>query len=373
MPRRTGQEFVWTDDEVELLLNVVSDYKSKKVAECVDWESVMSKYSDIHTDLLAGIPDENVFQKDLPHKKEQITKQIVTSKLKAIRTKYRQAVDSGRRSGHGRVVLLFYELCEVWAGSPATEQIEGGCETADLMNLASNGQSYYDDHLLDSEQRPSSSSSHQLDHANTDHDNPTRCSEEENDDEGNEDSNNSSVRETERNALTSMGNGETVASTLNGEEQISSSVHQQRRQLLDSKLDNYRQQKLKRKLPINSQLLTCAKEELKVKKRVIEKMDEMDKRFTENISQMTKSMEKLTNSIADGFSLLKTFMSPGPISHYQLYGPPQSYYPSPMGSPPLYQATRSRQPQSTYGGSSSDASCPQSPYDLNASGMLADD
>ena len=37
-----------TDDEAELLLNVAIDYKTKKLAECVDWESVKSKYSDIH-------------------------------------------------------------------------------------------------------------------------------------------------------------------------------------------------------------------------------------------------------------------------------------------------------------------------------------
>ena len=44
-------------------------------------------------------------------------------------------MDSGRRSGHGRVVLLYYELCEqVWGGNPATEQIEGGLESADLRN-----------------------------------------------------------------------------------------------------------------------------------------------------------------------------------------------------------------------------------------------
>lgn len=32
-------------------------------------------------------------------------------------------------------VLLYYELCEkVWGGSPVTEQIEGGLESADLWN-----------------------------------------------------------------------------------------------------------------------------------------------------------------------------------------------------------------------------------------------
>ena len=72
--------------------------------------------------------------KDYPHTKEQVTKQILSTKLKAIRLKYRQAVDSGRKSGHGRVVLLYYELCErVWGGSPATQQIDGGLESGDIV------------------------------------------------------------------------------------------------------------------------------------------------------------------------------------------------------------------------------------------------
>ena len=72
--------------------------------------------------------------KGFPHRKESITKQILTSNLKAIRLKYRQAVESGRKSGHGRVVMLYYELCQnVWGGSPATEQIDGGIETVELV------------------------------------------------------------------------------------------------------------------------------------------------------------------------------------------------------------------------------------------------
>lgn len=57
------------------------------------------------------------------------------SKLKAVGVKFRQAMDSGQRSGHGRVVLLCYELCEqVWGESPVAEQIKGGVESADVRN-----------------------------------------------------------------------------------------------------------------------------------------------------------------------------------------------------------------------------------------------
>ncbi|KAJ8013822.1 hypothetical protein DPEC_G00033780 [Dallia pectoralis] len=57
----------------------------------------------------------------------------VTSKVKNIRSKYRHAVDTGRRRCQGRVVLIFYELCEeIWGGSPATRSIDAGIETGDL-------------------------------------------------------------------------------------------------------------------------------------------------------------------------------------------------------------------------------------------------
>ena len=115
-PKKSGKEFQWTDDEAELLLTVTNEYKVSKVAEGVDWESVKSKYSDImelmQQELPSSVEEAGNLLKDYPHTKEQITKPVLTTKLKAIRLKFRQAVDAGKRSGHGRVVMLYYELCE---------------------------------------------------------------------------------------------------------------------------------------------------------------------------------------------------------------------------------------------------------------------
>ena len=41
------KHFSWTDDEAELLLNITLEYKTEKIADCIDWESVRSKYADI--------------------------------------------------------------------------------------------------------------------------------------------------------------------------------------------------------------------------------------------------------------------------------------------------------------------------------------
>ena len=371
MPKKTGKEFIWTDDEVELLLNVTSDYKAKKAGESVDWESVRSKYGDILQEFLAALPDNNEnILKDFPHSKEQITKQIVTSKLKAIRLKYRQAVDSGRRSGHGRVVLIFYELCEkVWGGSPATEQIEGGLETIDLQLMNDDtrqdcqetlpdGTSTHDTHPSQGHDTPNNQEG--TEEGDGDNDNPTDV-----DEEGSADSNVDDPLADGSQSVT-RGSRRSNCDKTSGE-QLNV---QQRRQLLDTKLDNYRQEKLKRKLPIDAQLVSCAREELEVKKRLVEQIDQMDKQYAKSMAKMSQNMEKLTNCVADGFTLLKTFMLPQPGPMYQGQPHyPQQYYPaacSPRSfeNPPSY--------RSYPGSSSGNSSCPQSPLDLNASGMWED-
>ena len=48
-PQKGGPShpFLWTDDEVELLLNIVYKYKVKKAVESVDWDSCHCKYANI--------------------------------------------------------------------------------------------------------------------------------------------------------------------------------------------------------------------------------------------------------------------------------------------------------------------------------------
>ena len=80
--------FNWIDDEAKLLLKVKCDYKVSKAAEGTDWESILSKYADVLELMLAQYPETPEAAKDLnkdyPHKKTEITKQVLTTKLKAI-------------------------------------------------------------------------------------------------------------------------------------------------------------------------------------------------------------------------------------------------------------------------------------------------
>ncbi|KAG5266445.1 hypothetical protein AALO_G00232170 [Alosa alosa] len=124
----------WTDDEVELLLKVTLEYKVTMAAEGIKWELSCSKYGDILQSFLENYPTHEAgltMRKEFPHKKQDITKAQLTSKLKAIRNKYRQAVKTGRKSGHGRVILLYFELCEaIWEESLGTDTISGVIETS---------------------------------------------------------------------------------------------------------------------------------------------------------------------------------------------------------------------------------------------------
>ena len=224
-----SESFIWSDDEVELLLKVTIEYKAAKSMENTDWESCQSKYGDILDRFVKQYPTpENAaaIQKDFPHTEEQIFQGILTSKLKMIRKKYRQAVDSGRKSGHGRVVLLYFELCEdIWGGSPATNKITEGIETTEIVELND------EDNLESTNDSIGSSTDSPYAEHESDGDPKTPV----------------------ENALTpSIAKPKTI---------------KERRELLDSKLRGYKGEKLKRKLPVDSQLLTISQEELEIKKK----------------------------------------------------------------------------------------------------------
>lgn len=262
--------FMWTDDEVELLLKVTNEYKDPKTMENIDWESSQNKYTDILEAYKDQYPstaeDAQELGKEYPHKMEELTKAILTTKLKSIRLKYRHAVDSGRRSGHGRVVLLYLELCDqIWGGSPATTIMPSGIETTEIDEGTN---SHSSDQPDQSRNSPSSTSV-----STFDPDSPDGLDQ-------------------------SMDEGSTLPAK----------VVKERRDLLSSKLAGYKKEKLKRKLPKDSLLLNCAQEELKIKKQLLERMESTDREYSNNMSKLTSNIEKLTNSISDGFALLRQVM-----------------------------------------------------------------
>ncbi|KAL3052026.1 hypothetical protein OYC64_004726 [Pagothenia borchgrevinki] len=133
--RARKELFSWTDDEVELLLCVTLEYKTTKIQNNVDWESCKLKYTEIGDLFKAQYPRTHT-EKDFPHEENTISQGQLTAKLKQVRIKYRHAVDLGRRSGQGRVVYMYFELCEqIWGGSATTHPNSAGVETGDLLDI----------------------------------------------------------------------------------------------------------------------------------------------------------------------------------------------------------------------------------------------
>ena len=109
--------------------------------------------------------------------------------------------------------------------------------------------------------------------------------------------------------------------TVDQDDSVLSSTHvQQRRELLGAQLNDYKQAKLKRKLPVDSQLLNCAKEDVQYKKKLIDQMDQMDRLHNEHMKKISANMEKLTRSITTGFSLLQGLSYTPPQHMYQQTG-----------------------------------------------------
>ena len=122
--------FTWTDSEIELLLEAAKVFSTNCSFERKDWESVKSKYDKIRQLFAERYPNspEGIISEEYPKSQslETITKDRIAAKLKSIRKNYKKAVDKGKRSGGGRVVMTFYDLCQdIWAGAPATTSIEG--------------------------------------------------------------------------------------------------------------------------------------------------------------------------------------------------------------------------------------------------------
>lgn len=160
----------------------------------------------------------------------------LTAKLKAIRIRFRQAVVSGRRSGHGRVVLLFFELCEsIWGESPATHAIAEGIETGDVA--VEDGESV------------------------------------------------SSVTDA---ASSSMPGGDGVAEDVASAEMVIG-----RRQRLDATLSGYRKERLKRKLSTD----TIAQEDLDIKRRLLQRLEATDNEFVQAIGRWSSTMDRLNSNI----------------------------------------------------------------------------
>ena len=140
---KTSISFNWSDEEVQLLLEVVLHFKSDKAGQGLDWESIKTKYVEIR-DIFTERYPKNSTDESYPHHDavKQFSKERIIAKVKALRNKYKIALDSGRRSGGGKVIAQFYNQCnDIWGRCPAVESIPSGIDfsaSTESSELSSN-------------------------------------------------------------------------------------------------------------------------------------------------------------------------------------------------------------------------------------------
>ena len=57
-PKKTNTEFLWTDDEIQLLVQISFNFKSKCEFEGLRWESRRSKYEQIFESVSKEYPED---------------------------------------------------------------------------------------------------------------------------------------------------------------------------------------------------------------------------------------------------------------------------------------------------------------------------
>ena len=276
--KKSKKNFLWSDDETALLVQVIIDYKSTKASIGLDWESIKSKYEDITERLQSRYPkpDSGLSEAAFPYSNDPsvFTKDRIIPKVKRLKANFRKAVDSGRRSGGGKIVMgLYNECCEIWSGSPAVESVSFGIESSSIDTLDS---------------MENSNLSEGIDYSPTSNANQAEA---EIDVE---------TRETEPKNMAKV------------------------RRELARNLKERRDSRLTKRLSVEAQLLDTAKQEIALKKRALERIEELDANHKEEKKMFQESITTLTNTIADGFNMLHQVMQSQVPIHPQpfySYGP----------------------------------------------------
>ena len=174
------------------------------------------------------------------------------------------------------MIHCYFELCsKIWGGNPATEQITGGIETTDI-NAGQQEEGHGEDIGHEEEAE----------------------TEDEEEEEGDAVVNQQSLTDSSR----------------------------KRRAQLDSTLSQYKQQKMKKKVPADAQMLTFAKEEYELRRKMVKSMEKMEEEHSSTMKELSTSLKTLSDSVASAFSALNQVLLRPPAIQ-QPFAPPHVNYP----------------------------------------------
>ena len=90
--KNTKREFIWTDEEISLLLQIIINYKATKMARGLDWETVKAKYEEIMELFHLRYPKEGsgVSPEEYPNSADPtvVSKEHIVTKIKRIRNMF---------------------------------------------------------------------------------------------------------------------------------------------------------------------------------------------------------------------------------------------------------------------------------------------
>ena len=123
-------------------------------------------------------------------------------------------------------------------------------------------------------------------------------------------------------------------------ESVTDDKEAERRQLLQKQIKGNRDSKLTKKLSTDNQLLAVAREDLQLKRKVFDQMEEADKKHQKTMDSLLQGFTSLTSALNNGFGLIGSLLSqPAPFSTLQKAHQTASVYDFPEFS---YRATMNR-------------------------------
>ena len=330
--KKDGESFSWTDDEIQLLLMTALDYKSQCEFEGINWESKRSKYEQIFELMMKQYPSGD---NDNYPNKNSLNKDRITAKLKGVRTGFKKAVDAGKKSGGGRVVFTFYNLClNLWGGSPAVTSLPSGVDTSGQGNSFES-----DDESLSPSYFPQETSQESI--------LTTEAQGEPIDVEYNEE----------------QGQDKNDRKTTGRDNDLSklNTAATERRQEVTNMLRNRKDKKMATKLSADSQLLQISRDDLSFKKELLEKINESDKEFKASFNELNRTMATIGSAIQQSVGILGQMV--GGVPNQAGIVPPQTYR-----YPQTYQYHQVYQSQSPYQSGYPESSTITNPNNYAASG-----
>ena len=141
--------WVFTEDMLIHVINNLKEYKSDREGKGYDFESdLIHLYNEVRKKMARIFPDdfgpetpgegevdgldETVFRRQFhdDQKKIKVGYDRIKKKVKTIRSDFAKALLAGRRSGSGKIVKEFWDdLVFLWGGTPGTEALPFGVST----------------------------------------------------------------------------------------------------------------------------------------------------------------------------------------------------------------------------------------------------